>query len=197
MAQDEAATEPRQAVGPPAGRVAGRAAGPVPLPAPGSAPAPTPVQPAVRAPGAPPAPPPAPPAGPGAGPSRFSTVDPPDTRRLAPWDDYHARSPVGLVRTTMNEAPLAATEPDVWLLSAHGDEVALHHGLDRLRTRLGARTALKDLGPAEEALEPAAELVLAAAVPAANPRPVSLDAVRAPLRVTWAGTASTPWDVPS
>lgn len=62
--------------------------------------------------------------------------------------------------------------------------------------RLHAPTVLKDYGLAEEDLEPAAGLVLAA-VPATNPRPVTLDDVRALLRAAWAGTPPTTWDLPS
>jgi AraC-like DNA-binding protein len=54
-------------------------------------------------------------AGQGAGPSRFSTLGLPDARRLELWEDYNTRSLVGLVCTTMNDAPLAATELNVWL----------------------------------------------------------------------------------
>jgi maleylacetate reductase len=66
-------------------------------------------------------------------------------------------------------------------------------GLDRLRSRLHAPTALKDYGLAEKDIEPAAELCLAA-VPAVNPRPVTRDDLRALLRAAWAGTPPTTWD---
>jgi len=110
VTQDEAAaTEPRRAAGHPAGQVAGRAAGPVPLPTPAPARVHASADPSVHA-----STDPAATAG-GGGPSRFSTVGLPDARRLELWEDYNARSLVGLVCTTMNEAPLAATELNVWL----------------------------------------------------------------------------------
>ena len=61
--------------------------------------------------------------------------------------------------------------------------------LDRLYTRLGAPTALKDLGMAEENLDEATDLVLAA-VPPSNPRPVTRGDLRALLQSAFAG--STP-----
>ncbi|MGP4019372.1 maleylacetate reductase and hydroxyquinol 1,2-dioxygenase domain-containing protein [Saccharopolyspora sp. 5N708] len=58
--------------------------------------------------------------------------------------------------------------------------------LNQLYTRLGAPTALKDLGLAEANLDEATDLVLPA-VPPSNPRPVTRDDVRALLRIAWSG----------
>lgn len=58
--------------------------------------------------------------------------------------------------------------------------------LGRLCARLGAPTALKDLGLAEDVLDEATDLVLAA-VPPSNPRPVTRGDLRALLRSAWAG----------
>lgn len=108
----------------------------------------------------------------------------------------HARTHAVVLPYVLAFNAPAAPEAATRIAAALGAEDAVG-GLDRLRTRLHAPTALKDIGLAEEDLEPAAELVLAAAVPASNPRPVSLDDARALLRAAWAGTAPTTWDVPS
>jgi maleylacetate reductase len=60
-------------------------------------------------------------------------------------------------------------------------------GLVALSARLGAPTALRDIGLDEADLEEATQLVLGK-VPADNPRPVSRDDVAAILRSAWAGT---------
>jgi maleylacetate reductase len=60
-------------------------------------------------------------------------------------------------------------------------------GLVALSARLGAPTALRDLGMDEADLPEATDLVLEK-VPADNPRPVSRDDVATILRAAWAGT---------
>lgn len=88
----------------------------------------------------------------------------------------------------------AAPEAAARIAAALGGEGGAVVELDRLRGQLHAPRALKDYGLAEEDLAPAADLVLAA-VPPSNPRPVTLDDVRALLRAAWAGTPPTGWDV--
>ncbi|ONI87719.1 hypothetical protein ALI22I_21215 [Saccharothrix sp. ALI-22-I] len=84
----------------------------------------------------------------------------------------------------------AAAVPDVTARVAQalgGTDAA--EALNRLYARLGAPTALKDLGLEEESLDEATDLVLAV-VPPSNPRPVTRSDLRELLRSAWAG--STP-----
>lgn len=65
----------------------------------------------------------------------------------------------------------------------HDDPVA---GLVALAARVGAPTALRDVGLREDQIDEAAELA-AAKVPAANPRPASREDLAALLRAAWQG----------
>lgn len=78
-------------------------------------------------------------------------------------------------------APEAATRIAAAL--GHDDAVA---GLVALGARVGAPTALRDVGLSQAQLDEAADLA-AAKVPAANPRPVSREDVAALLSAAWQG----------
>lgn len=79
---------------------------------------------------------------PGGVPSRFSTLGVPDARRLELWEDYNARSLVGLVCTTMNEAPLDATELNMWLPNVQFAQVTgSPHLVERTARQIAAHPA--------------------------------------------------------
>ncbi|MEU6747450.1 maleylacetate reductase [Spirillospora sp. NPDC046719] len=80
----------------------------------------------------------------------------------------------------------AAPDAEARIATAFGADSAIA-GLDRLRARLRAPTALRDLGMPEDGIAAAVPAALAA-VPASNPRPVTADDLTALLRAAWEGT---------
>lgn len=57
------------------------------------------------------------------GSARFSTVGLPVARRLELWEEYNARALIGLSCKTINDAPLEATEHNLWLPNVELAEV--------------------------------------------------------------------------
>ncbi|MBD2891582.1 Maleylacetate reductase [Actinomadura sp. RB99] len=80
----------------------------------------------------------------------------------------------------------AAPDAEARIATAFGADGAIA-GLNRLRARLRAPTALRDLGMPEDGIAAAVPAVLAA-VPANNPRPVTANDLAALLRAAWEGT---------
>lgn len=71
-------------------------------------------------------------------------------------------------------------------IAAALDATDPNEGLERLRTRLGAPRALRDIGMREQDIATAVTAALAA-IPASNPRPIDQESLTALLRAAWAG----------
>jgi len=79
----------------------------------------------------------------------------------------------------------AAPAAERRIAAAFGSPTALE-GLQDLRHALNAPQALRDYGFQESDIPAAAEMILPA-VPPNNPRPVTIDDLRALLKAAWAG----------
>jgi maleylacetate reductase len=81
----------------------------------------------------------------------------------------------------------AAPDAEQRIATAFGSATAID-GLLALKRQLNAPHALRDYGFAEDAIGEAAEAILPS-VPPSNPRPVSVEDLRALLRAAWSGAA--------
>jgi alcohol dehydrogenase class IV len=79
----------------------------------------------------------------------------------------------------------AAPDAEHRIAAAFGTNRAID-GLEDLRREIGAPHALRDYGFAEDAIPAAAEAILPA-VPASNPRPVTVADLERLLRAAWSG----------
>lgn len=71
------------------------------------------------------------------GPARFSTVGLPPARRLELWERYNATALIGLSCKTITDAPLAATERNLWLAHVEIAEVTGNpHMVERTRAQI-------------------------------------------------------------